>query len=381
MYFQTLQNKVFLQGQVIDYIPKSATKTWEFNPKFPTSGTKYGIVLTEGQDLSDVCPATISKEWENCQKKMKAFVKSFQHVGCDPARMNVHTVFPFDLINQYFTLKNQICQHVFETYEEKENSDFLNQIYSFCSKISGQEIKINLSNIPFHLRKKFKDVPTKVKYNPFKSVTGRLTTRKGSFPILTLKKELRGLVEPHRACFVELDFNAAELRTFLALAEQEQPEGDLHSWIAEEVFEGKYTREKSKQKTFAWFYNPERENKALEKIFNRKKILQRWYKDGIITTPFGRKIEADDHHALNYLIQSTTSDLFLEQAMKVDKMLEGRRSNVAFTIHDSLVIDFDLEDMEIIKSILGRFEETRFGKFKTNIAGGRNFGQMKEMNI
>ena len=62
-------------------------------------------------------------------------------------------------------------------------------------------------------------------------------------------------------------------------------------------------------------------------------------------------------------------------------MLEGRRSNVAFTIHDSLVIDFDLEDMEIIKSILGRFEETRFGKFKTNIAGGRNFGQMKEMDI
>lgn len=381
MYFQTLQNKVFLQGQVIDYIPNSANKTWEFNPKLNQSSAKYGIVLTEGQSLSEVCPATLSKEWEECQKRMKAFLKSFQHVGCDPTKMNVHTIFPFDLINKYFTLKQKICQHVFETFEEKENNDLMTGIYGLCSKIAEKDLNINLSNIPFHLRKKFEGVPTRVKYNPFKSVTGRLTTKKGSFPILTLKKELRGLVEPYRACFVELDFNAAELRTFLALAEQEQPEGDLHSWIAEEVFGGEFTREKSKQKTFAWFYNPEKENKALEKIFNRKKILQRWYKDGIITTPFGRKIEADQHHALNYLIQSTTSDLFMEQVLKIDKMLEGRRSDVAFTIHDSLVIDFDLEDMEIVQGILGRFEETRFGKFKTNIAGGRNFGQMKEMDI
>jgi hypothetical protein len=364
MYFQTLQNKVFLQGQVIDYIPKSANKTWEFNPKHNQSSAKYGIVLTEGQSLSEVCPTTLSKEWEECQKRMKAFLKSFQHVGCDPTKMNVHTIFPFELINKYFTLKQKICQHVFETFEEKENNDLMTGIYGLCSKIAEKDLNINLSNIPFHLRKKFEGVPTRVKYNPFKSVTGRLTTKKGSFPILTLKKELRGLVEPYRACFVELDFNAAELRTFLALAEQEQPEGDLHSWIAEEVFGGEFTREKSKQKTFAWFYNPEKENKALEKIFNRKKILQRWYKDGIITTPFGRKIEADQHHALNYLIQSTTSDLFMEQVLKIDKMLEGRRSDVAFTIHDSLVIDFDLEDMEI-----------------TNIAGGRNFGQMKEMDI
>lgn len=381
MYFQTLQNKVFLQGQVIDYIPKSANKTWEFNPKLNQSSAKYGIVLTEGQSLSEVCPATLSKEWEECQKRMKAFLKSFQHVGCDPTKMNVHTIFPFDLINKYFTLKQEICQHVFETFEEKENNDLMTGIYGLCSKIAEKDLNINLSNIPFHLRKKFEGVPTRIKYNPFKSVTGRLTTKKGSFPILTLKKELRGLVEPYRACFVELDFNAAELRTFLALAEQEQPEGDLHSWIAEEVFGGEFTREKSKQKTFAWFYNPEKENKALEKIFNRKKILQRWYKDGIITTPFGRKIEADQHHALNYLIQSTTSDLFMEQVLKIDKMLEGRRSDVAFTIHDSLVIDFDLEDMEIVQGILGRFQETRFGKFKTNIAGGRNFGQMKEMDI
>lgn len=381
MYFQTLQNKVFLQGQVIDYIPNSANKTWEFNPKLNQSSAKYGIVLTEGQSLSEVCPATLSKEWEECQKRMKAFLKSFQHVGCDPTKMNVHTIFPFDLINKYFTLKQEICQHVFETFEEKENNHLMTGIYGLCSKIAEKDLNINLSNIPFHLRKKFEGVPTRVKYNPFKSVTGRLTTKKGSFPILTLKKELRGLVEPYRACFVELDFNAAELRTFLALAEQEQPEGDLHSWIAEEVFGGEFTREKSKQKTFAWFYNPEKENKALEKIFNRKKILQRWYKDGIITTPFGRKIEADQHHALNYLIQSTTSDLFMEQVLKIDKMLEGRRSDVAFTIHDSLVIDFDLEDMEIVQGILGRFEETRFGKFKTNIAGGRNFGQMKEMDI
>ena len=149
MYFQTLQNKVFLQGQVIDYIPKSANKTWEFNPKFNRPSAKYGIVLTEGQSLSEVCPATLSKEWEECQKKMKAFLKSFQHVGCDPTKMNVHTIFPFDLINKYFTLKQKICQHVFETFEEKENNDLMTGIYGLCSKIAEKDLNINLSNIPF----------------------------------------------------------------------------------------------------------------------------------------------------------------------------------------------------------------------------------------
>ena len=69
-----------------------------------------------------------------------------------------------------------------------------------------------------------------VNYNLFGTVTGRITTRVGSFPIMNLKTELKPIVEPKWDCYLELDFNAAEIRTLLALSGQEQPEGDIHEW-------------------------------------------------------------------------------------------------------------------------------------------------------
>ena len=62
-------------------------------------------------------------------------------------------------------------------------------------------------------------------------------------------------------------------------------------------------------------------------------------------------------------------------------MLKGKKTNVAFTIHDSLVLDFHLSDKGMVERIIEEFSDTSLGKFKVNISGGRNFGEMKEMNL
>ena len=110
-------------------------------------------------------------------------------------------------------------------------------------------------------------------------------------------------------------------------------------------------------------------------------MLKRFYKDDIIETPYHRKIQADQHHALNYLIQSTASDLFLRRMLAVDKLLEGRKSYVAYCIHDSLVLDFSNDDREILMEIVERFSKTEIGDFKVNLSAGKDFGNMSSLHI
>ena len=62
-------------------------------------------------------------------------------------------------------------------------------------------------------------------------------------------------------------------------------------------------------------------------------------------------------------------------------MLEGKKTNVAFTIHDSLVLDFHLSDQTMVNRMIEEFSNTDLGKFKVNISGGKDFGEMKEMNL
>ena len=54
---------------------------------------------------------------------------------------------------------------------------------------------------------------------------------------------------------------------------------------------------------------------------------------------------------------------------------------MAFTIHDSLVLDFHLSDKGMVEGLLEKFSNTELGKFKVNISGGKNFGEMKKMNL
>ena len=125
----------------------------------------------------------------------------------------------------------------------------------------------------------FKVVADKLnlKYDIFGTKTCRLTTKKHSFPILTFPKKYRSIVKPNNDLFVELDYNAAELRMLLALSGKEQPSEDIHDWNVSNVYQNSLTREAAKKRIFAWLYNPKSKDKLSNKAYDRNSILKKYY--------------------------------------------------------------------------------------------------------
>ena len=107
-------------------------------------------------------------------------------------------------------------------------------------------------------------------------------------------------------------------------------------------------------------------------------IEKRWLKS---ISMGNREISADDYHALNYIIQSTTSDLILRQAIKVDKLLKDKKTNIAFMVHDSIVLDMPKEEEELIDSIFKTFANTELGVFGTSARAGKDFGDLSKLWI
>jgi hypothetical protein len=140
-------------------------------------------------------------------------------------------------------------------------------------------------------------------------------------------------------------------------------------------------RREAKQKIFEWLYS-HRENKKAEAFYDKNLVKEKYWDGKNIYTEFGRTIKGvDDHHALSYTVQSTTSDLVMTKAVEIHNKLRELESNVAFMLHDSIVIDLKHADRQMIPELMKMFGATPFGEYKVNVALGKNFGDMKDLNI
>ncbi len=395
MIFQTLDDKkhctgYYAGGEIYyDVIPENLelTGTWSFSPhiKHPV---EYAQVYAQGKSLSEVCPEQYAPEWQSISEKMKAYLRSFEYGKVSLEENCFYDLVPERYLMEYCEIKNLICQHVLENYDKPKNYDFLVQAGAVLSDIERRPLNINLGNLTDNLSKpnvrnfwkKIRGREQFVRYNLFGTKTGRLATQRNSFPIHNMSKELRCVIEPVNDYLVELDFNAAELRTMLALAGKPQPQEDIHDWHINNVFGGNETRDEAKRKVFAWMYNPERKEPALDKMYDREAVVQRYFDGEQVDTCFGRTIPADSKHALNYIIQSTTSDLLLRRMIAVEKCLSGMKSFVTFCIHDNLVLDMRSDECYIVPELIKMFSETELGNYKVNMSVGRNFGDMRETN-
>tara|TARA_B100000902_G_scaffold221195_1_gene210080 strand:- start:1134 stop:2306 length:1173 start_codon:yes stop_codon:yes gene_type:complete len=388
MLFQTLDNKngcisYYHDGKFLQDLNNNCKLTWRQSSQFVNNDIDYVQIYVGGQNLDDVCPDHLKQDWLKMQEKMKSFYISFQESKINLQDVCFYDLLPQKFLKKYCEAKNEICNSIIESYTKPKNYDMMKSIVNLVSEIESRDLNLDWDNLKLtnikarSLHKKKSFIPSRVSYDPWKTVTGRLATVQNSFPILTINKESRSIIKPRNDLFLELDYNSAELRTAFGLLKMEQPSIDIHDWILENIFNAKITREKSKEKTFAWLYNAKASNKKLEKILDKEKILDFHYDGQFVETIYDRKIEVDQRKALNYIVQSTTSDLVLKQAIKINKLLG--KSFIAFIVHDSVVIDVDRSDQSKLNEIIDVFSKTDLGTFKTNIAMGKNFGDMRKV--
>ena len=63
------------------------------------------------------------------------------------------------------------------------------------------------------------------------------------------------------------------------------------------------------------------------------------------------------------------------------KLLERKKSYIAFCVHDNIVIDLADDEKYLLPEIMKAFADTEFGKFLVNVKAGSNYGEMKKLNI
>jgi len=357
VYFETLKHKnksiYFVSGELIKDLPAEARYTWRYYPELKDKQIDYANLYVRN-DITDI----ITDDYINIKSKIKCHLKSIKEAKINTNNVFIYDLIPSSLLKEYCREKEKVTKYIIEN----------------CKKPDYYNILLSLVKIIEDIKKR----QLGIVYDPFKSKTGRLTTRKGSFPILTMNKEKRKDIYPENDVFLSLDYNSFEARVLLALSEEEQPTIDIHDWNRFNIFNGE-EREKAKKDYFAWLYNPDSRNERLEKVYKKTSVLYKYYKNNIVNTPYGINIYSDQFHALSYLIQSTASYLFYEQIAKIDGLLRNKKSFISFMIHDNVILDIDRSDKSAINKIVDVFSNTRYGKFLVNVKMGKCFGEMRDV--
>jgi len=401
LLFQTLDDKNECVGFYTDNklqfhqpLPDNLDKTWSYSAFLKGKNIDYAQLYCDGKTLDDVCPEYLKEDWAAINKKLKSIIAS-----CIESKVSLRENCFFDLTPQRFLieychLRNQISEHVFQNYTKPAQYDFYKRFTELLVDIKNRDLNIKLESIQNKLWKdgamnfyrKVANGKNNISYNMSSSITGRLTVNKSSFPILTFPKQYRSILQPQNDWFIVFDMNAAELRTALALNGRSQPEGDLHGWSAENVFKGQLDRSKAKETATAWLYNSHsplsiQYDAELAQLYDKRALLNKYWIDGYVETPYGRKMQADEHHAISYLNQSTFIDMFHRQIIKVDDYLRGKKSFVSFMVHDEFVLDVTNDEKNDIVEIIKILQSTPYGKFPVNVKAGKNYGELKKLNL
>ena len=378
---------VYMNGELhFDTIPEDLTQTWSYSAFLKDrEDVDYAFLYTQ-KALGDACPVHLSEAWETINGRMKAFLRAFTTAKVDLTQNCFFDLVGDQFLREYCEMKNKITEYVLESCEKPQNYDFLVDLTRVLHDIRHRPVQVDpwaLRDIVHEKRarqfvQKLGQISLSCDYNIFGTKTGRLTTRKNSFPILTMDRRFRKVVAPTNDWFVSLDFNGAELRTFLALSGIEQPDCDVHEWNRENVYRGEGTRDEVKERFFAWLYNPKSKDFLTDRFYDKERVLSKHWDKRAVSNPFGRTILAGEHHAMSYLIQSTCSDVVLRQMIVLDRFLQEKESFVAFCVHDEVVLDVTDAGCALINEMVEYFSNTPLGKFGVNVKYGKNYGDMRE---
>ena len=378
---------IFETGKVEEISSDShISGTWSYFEELPDAAIIAQFLCLE-KDIKTACPDYLSEEWDRVNLLMNAVKKSLVTAKVDCISNCIYELIPEYILLDFYGVKNRITKHVIKHHKKPKVYDHLIEASKLILDIKKRAVNIDMKSLKSSLGpvkinrfyKKLKKTKMIVDYDIFGTKTGRLTCKRGTFPMLNLDKDLRQFIVPSNDLFLELDINGAELRAMLFLLEKEQPDLDIHDWNQTKVFKGSVTREEAKKRVFAWLYNDESKDTALNGEYDRDSLKNKYFSGESIVTPYGREIKCDEYHSINYLLQSFSNDILLEQAYNINNFLNTSDSGVCFLMHDSIILDFSKKDVNIVESLISMFENTKHGKTKANVRIGKNLGDLREL--
>lgn len=401
MLFQTLDDKdecvgIYCDDQLYfdkDLFPSSLTQTWKYAPhldEYPE--IEYANLYLEGGELAKYLPEYLLDDWSKECDRLNSFVRSLAIAKVNRHENCAYDLLPTRFLKDYCRVKNEITHYILTQYSRPLRYKYYLAVCKMLTEVGNRMLRFDKHRLQTYLSDpKSRPLVQRavgspyLKYNQFGTITGRLTTQKNSFPLLTLRKDLRSIVTPTNDLFVELDFNGAEARVVLGLLAQEQPTVDIHDYHRDHVFGGSISRSTAKELFFAWLYGSRqaatsKEGKILETFYPKDRILDTYWDGKKIYTPYRKEItNVDEHHALNYIVQSTAAELTLLQALKINQFLrQSSGSFISCIIHDSIVLDMSTADMQFLEPIKKLMSSTKFGKFGVNISMGENLGDLQK---
>ena len=382
-YFQIVDNKngclgYFYDGAFIKDVelPVDATRTWEFNEGLEGRRVDIASIYCQNRRITEFLTKEEAQLWNLCKEREQAQLRTFETCEIDLQENCFYDLVPINLIEDICTLKDSATQKVFEQYPRPLNYNFMLDVHRLTSYLATVKLRFN--------KKVFQDVDlagifsrNTLSFNPYGTITGRFTNSPNSFPILVLKKDYRKYIKPNNNYILELDYNAAEIRTALGLSGIEQPIGDIYQWLNEEIYQGKKTRDEVKKSMISWLYNHKNKGDEFKTFLDKDALLERYYFNGAVITPFNRRIECDEAHAISYLVQSTNSDIMHKVSVEIMDLLSPYKSKLYFVIHDSIVIDLHKDDEEIMDIVIEKFQNTMFGVYDSKVSIGTNFGTLR----
>ena len=193
MLFQTLDDKkecvaIYLDGKIVDSLPTGLSKTWNYSAFLEGHDIEYAKIYCGDKSLSDVCPENLKEEWNKINNRMRAYHCSFTEAKIDLRQNCFFDLVPKRYLLVYYDLRNQITEHVFNTFQKPDNYDLILGMTKIATHIRHQELNTNLDGVT--ITPKLRDFLKKndpsrayINYNVYGTKTGRLATMNGSFPI------------------------------------------------------------------------------------------------------------------------------------------------------------------------------------------------------
>ena len=286
---------------------------------------------------------------------------------------------PIVNIYEYYEAKyEEISEHIDNDY----NLFYNNKVPLVFSVIESSGIKINKQLFEKHFYENEEDfVFTQYNYTTLTTRPSN-TFKKVNYAALNKDNGSRDCFIPRNDHFVEIDVYSYHILLLCQLLNYEFEVEDIHEYFAS-VYQTSY--DKAKQLTFQQIYGGIKSEYEHIPFFQKVKnysnnLWSEFNSKGYIECPISNyRFSMKDHpqmnslKLMNYLLQNLETSNNVLILYDILKLLRGKQTKVVLYTYDSILLDVDKKEEEIVEKIKEVF---RIFNLKIKCKNGKNYGNL-----